>query len=353
MPRSLWGEFTEDEKPQQNDVSKMVPVSAKRLKLSEVQNQMPVEVSKNVTVKVKNPLVTQTIEVMKQTEMLQSLIDTYSNKSGTSNYLLNPCQMIPEVNFPPENVADFVSDDKFTKPIWFVPPQDTNFAKGVPQHYPQVTSDICRASLRKAVCGQMRVAGFTDTAESALILFADACEEFILNLMQSVREVHANDEKLETQRDIEVKNLEKAYYSMTNNSLTQVHNYFKHHLIAKNRMEIAEFNGVFQEYDKLMKESQRMQKEEFHEGDFMNIFEIPSTSDGNNLNVQDFSSSTTGNISNNVNIVSQNTLMNLLDGQNQITIQQQQPQDGGGAQSTVELQTTYTTDINAHFQNQE
>lgn len=35
----------------------------------------------SVLVKVKNPLVTQTIEVMKQTEMLQSLIDTYSNKS--------------------------------------------------------------------------------------------------------------------------------------------------------------------------------------------------------------------------------------------------------------------------------
>lgn len=142
--------------------------------------------------------------------------------------------MIPEVDFPPENAADFAADDKFTKPIWFVAPQDNNnFANGVPQHYPQITSDICRASLRKAVCGQMRVAGFTDTAESALILFADACEEFILNLMQNVREVHANDEKLETQRDIEVKSLEKAYYAMTNNSLTQVHNYFKHHLIAK------------------------------------------------------------------------------------------------------------------------
>lgn len=38
----------------------------------------------SVLVKVKNPLVTQTIEVMKQTEMLQSLIDTYSNKSVSS-----------------------------------------------------------------------------------------------------------------------------------------------------------------------------------------------------------------------------------------------------------------------------
>lgn len=264
--------------------------------------------------------------------------------------------MIPEVDFPPENAADFVSDEKFTKPIWFVPPQDSDFAKGTPQHYPQVNSDICRASLRKAVCGQMRVAGFTDTAESALVLFADACEEFILNLMQHVKEVHANDVRLETQRDIDVRNLEKAYYAMTNNSLTQVHNYFKHHLIARNRMEIAEFNGAFQEYDKLMKESQNMQKEEFQEGDFMNIFEMPSTSNGNTMvGMQDFggggaaggSSSVVGG-GGNVGVVHhQNTLMSLLDGQNQITLQQD-PHS-----SAVVDMNAYTADINTHFQNHE
>lgn len=263
--------------------------------------------------------------------------------------------MIPEVDFPPENAADFVTDEKFAKPIWFVPPRDTDFAKGTPQHYPQVNSDICRASLRKAVCGQMRVAGFTDTAESALVLFADACEEFILNLMQHVREVHANDAKLEMQRDIEVKNLEKAYYSMTNNSLTQVHNYFKHHLIARNRMEIAEFNGAFQEYDKLMKESQNMQKEEFQEGDFMNIFEMPATSDGNTMGMQDFNGVVTasaggGNVNsggnNSVNVVHQNTLMSLLEGQNQITVQQD------GHPTNVDIHT-YNTDINTNFQNHE
>ncbi|KAM7349390.1 spt7 isoform 2-T3 [Cochliomyia hominivorax] len=330
MPRQLWGEFVDD-KSQQDEESKMIPLGAKRIKLNEVQSQLPVEVNKNVLVKVKNPLVTQTIEVMKQTEMLQSLIDTYSNKSGSSNYLLNPCQMIPEVDFPPENAANFVSDEKFAKPIWFVPPRDSDFAKGKPQHYPQVNSEICRASLRKAVCGQMRVAGFTDTAESALVLFADACEEFILNLMQHVREVHTNDVKLETQRDIEVKNLEKAYYSMTNNSLTQVHNYFKHHLIARNRTEIAEFNDSFQEYDKLMKESQNMQKEEFQEGDFMNIFEMPTASDGSSMGMQDFNGVVTANSG---------------EGQNQITVQQD------AHPTTVDLHA-YSSDINTNFQNNE
>lgn len=261
--------------------------------------------------------------------------------------------MIPEVDFPPENAADFITDEKLTKPIWFMPPRDSKFAKGIPQHYPQINSVICRASLRKAVCGQMRVAGFTDTAESALVLFSDACEEFILNLMQHIREVHANNEKLEKRREIEVESLEKAYYSMTNNSLTQVHNYFKHHLIARNRMEIAEFKGAFHEYDKLMKESQNMQKEEFQEGDFMNIFEMPSTSDGNTMNIQDFNTVvTTGgtsmsstSTSNNVNVVHQNTLMSLLESQNQINVQD--PNN-----TTVDM-NTYNTDINTHFQSHE
>ncbi|KAL9881651.1 uncharacterized protein LOC119637031 isoform X2 [Glossina fuscipes] len=284
---------------------------------------------------------------MKQTEMLQSLIDTYSNKSGTSNYLLNPCQMIPEVDFPPENAADFISNEKFAKPIWFIPPQDTKFTKGVPQLYPQLNTEICKASLRKAVCGQLRVAGFTDTAESALILFADAIEEFMRNLLQQVREIHANDPKLETKRDIEVKHLEKAYYSMTNTSLTQVHNYFKHHLIARNRSEIEEFNGVLHEYDKLMKESQNMQKDEFQETDFMNIFEMPSTSNGgaNASSVQDFSGSVTNSGSTSATVLHQNNILGLLDNQTHITLHSE-------AQSNNDIQA-YANDINQHLQTHE
>lgn len=229
-------------------------------------------------------MVTQTIEVKKQTEMLNSLIETYSNKSGTSNYLLNPCQMIPEVDFPPENIADFHNDDKFTKPIWFIPPQHTRFAKGLPQSYPKLNPEVCRASIRKAVCGQLSVAGFTDIAESALVLFTDAIEEFVRNLMLHLKEVHDNDAQRETQTEVEVQSLEKAYYALTNSSLTQVHNFYKHQLVARNRAEISEFNGVMQEYDKLMKESQNQQKEELG-GDFLNILEMgqPNNRAGNSM----------------------------------------------------------------------
>lgn len=46
MPRQLWGEFVEDDKSQLNEESKMIPLGAKRIKLSEVQNQQPMEVNK-------------------------------------------------------------------------------------------------------------------------------------------------------------------------------------------------------------------------------------------------------------------------------------------------------------------
>ncbi|XP_054730463.1 uncharacterized protein LOC129239157 isoform X1 [Anastrepha obliqua] len=317
MPRQLWGKLKETSKTE-NESEKMVPVAAKRAKLEEMREKLPSSVKKSsVQLKVKNPLVTQTIEVMKQTEMLQSLIDTYSNKSGTSNYLLNPCQMIPEVDFPPENATDFINDDKFAKPIWFIPPIETQFARGVPQSYPEINPEICRAALRKAVCGQLRVSGFTDISESALVLFADAAQEFMRNFMLRIREVHANNPQTEIQNEVEVKSLEKAYYSLANASLTQVHNYFKHQLVARNRSEIAEFNGVLQEYDKLMKESQSMQKEEF-QGDFLNILEMPAS---NEPNVSILSSGMDMTSASSASSQSGAGMLSMLEGQSHMSVQ--------------------------------
>lgn len=45
MPRQLWGEFVED-KSQQDENNKMIPLGAKRLKLTEMQSQLPTEVNK-------------------------------------------------------------------------------------------------------------------------------------------------------------------------------------------------------------------------------------------------------------------------------------------------------------------
>lgn len=187
--------------------------------------------------------------------------------------------MIPEIDFPPENAADFTRDVKYLKPVWYSPEKISKFCKAVPVAYPKLNQEICKAAIRKAICGQLRVAGFTDTASSALVLFTDAIEEFIRNFMEKIHETHrCMDVRLETQRDINIVHLEKAYNLLTNTSLVQVHNYFKHYLIARNRSEINEFKGALSEYDKLMKESQKMQRHEYQETDFVNIFDMASSS---------------------------------------------------------------------------
>lgn len=46
MPRKLWGEFVEEDNSEQLENSKMIPLGAKRIKLTEMQNQQPMEASK-------------------------------------------------------------------------------------------------------------------------------------------------------------------------------------------------------------------------------------------------------------------------------------------------------------------
>lgn len=306
MKRTLWGSLAETH--DDSLFNKLVSQSVKQQKLNEACKNKPKPKELQVSVKVKNPLVTQTIEVMKQTEMLQSLIETYSNKSGSNNYLLNPCQMIPQVDFPPENATDFVNDDKFVKPLWFIPPNQTDFTRGVPKEYPQINKQVCKESLRKAICGQLCIAGFTDTAETALVLFTDAIEEFIRNFILQIKDIQINEHE-ENKSSIDILTLERAYYALTSTSLTAIHNYFKNNLIARNRTEIREFRGVLQEYDKLMKESQSMQKNEpFQESDFMNFLDFTATGGG-------------AVVDGNVAASSSSHVVGYIEGQDHITVQ--------------------------------
>ncbi|XP_064556253.1 uncharacterized protein Spt7 [Drosophila montana] len=340
MQSDHWGSMDEDSVGLPPD--KFVPTTAKRLKLDEIRQRgdsVPLPVDKHDEIELKSSLVTQTIEVMKQTEVLQSLIDTYSNKNGTSNYLLNPCQMIPEVDFPPENAADLVSEQKFQKPIWFIPTVNTAYSRGDPQPHPEISSNTCRHALRKVMCGLLRLAGFTDCSETAVMLLTDAAEEFLRSFITEYRGYYDIDDRLEKSTMLQLLPLERAYFSMTGTSLTQVHNYYKHKVISRNRVEIAEFNSVLQEYDKLMKESQSsMQKQQqmqqhhdFNGHDFLNMLEMQSGDDGgssaNGSNsmgnivgdmLQELGGSTNSSISlsnGQQQILSGNALYGLLDGQ--------------------------------------
>lgn len=59
------------------------------------------------------------------------------------------------------------------------------------------------------------------------------------------------------ENEIDVMTLEKSYFAMNQTSLLTLHNYFNNDMIQKNQSHIAEFRNAFQDYDKLMQESQK------------------------------------------------------------------------------------------------
>lgn len=207
---------------------------------------------------------------MHQTEMIQTLIDTYADKSN-GNYVLNHNQILPNIDFPPENTANLLSDSKFAKPLWFIRPRDTRFTQGTAKPIPPITKPIVNICLRKSLCGLLKMSDFIQGTDSALVLFTDAVDHFYKSFMDSINEAVLLSEpppgadKRKTMpndknRRLDSAVVEKAYRSMTSESLTCLHNYYKNTIIAKNAQEVQEFTEIFGEYKKLQQESQELHR---------------------------------------------------------------------------------------------
>lgn len=74
--------------------------------------------------------------------------------------------------------------------------------------------------------------------------------------MDNIKTALINQSK-DRENEIDVMSLEKAYFSMNQTSLLTLHNYFNNDMIQKNQIHIADFRNAFQDYDKLMQESQK------------------------------------------------------------------------------------------------
>ncbi|XP_055606428.1 uncharacterized protein LOC129754399 [Uranotaenia lowii] len=251
MKRKHWGSF-EDGSDRKKEVqsSEIVLPMTKMEKFQQIK--LPYTITREKRIPLKNPLVTQTIEVMNQTEMIQTLIDTYSTKSGYS-YILNPCQLMPNIDFPPANTADLSRNEKITRPFWFVNPHDSKFTRGEPKNYPRLTRPVLMQALRKVICGLLRVAGFSEINESALIMAVDGMDQYMRLICEAMRDVLVSDGR-ETESCLDVVTLERGFHGVTKRSITSLHNYYKE-ITNKNKNEIREFKDIFQEYDKLLQEN--------------------------------------------------------------------------------------------------
>lgn len=215
---------------------------------------------------------------MHQTEMIRTLIDTYS--SGSNNdYVLNPCQMaMPNIDYPAKYAANLnKSNDRFQKPIWFIPHEESDFVRGVPKKSMKIAKPAVEVGLRKCISGLLRVAGFTETNESALVMMVDALDQFYKLLLENTRSVLLNEER-EEENKIDILTLEKGYFGLTKQSLTSLHNYYKHENIHRNKTEITEFKETFQEYDKLLQENNMVfQQQQQQQQDANNYIDLPTT----------------------------------------------------------------------------
>jgi STAGA complex 65 subunit gamma len=141
------------------------------------------------------------------------------------------------------------NDNIFSKPLWFCKPST---GTPPPKNYAQLTKPVVLEVLKKALCGLLKVAGFTEIDESALIMFVDAIDEFYKSFMENARFM-AVDREVQSP-ELDVTTLEKAYVNLSNKSLTTLHNYFKE-ILRTNRQEIAEFKEAEFEYEKLLHEN--------------------------------------------------------------------------------------------------
>lgn len=124
-----------------------------------------------------------------------------------------------------------------------------------PKNYSQLTKPTVLEALKKSLCGLLKMVGFTEIEESCLTMFVDGIDEFYKSLMENVRDVLVAEDR-ETENELDVMTLEKAYINVSNKSLTtNLHNYFKDTILKTNRDEIADFKEAEFEYNKLLHEN--------------------------------------------------------------------------------------------------
>ncbi|XP_037047482.1 uncharacterized protein LOC119082172 [Bradysia coprophila] len=227
-----------------------------KLKLSNLTTKTTDE--NNQVLTIDNPLVTQTVEVMNQTEFIQTLLDTYASDAQSSFLNQNEGIFMPHIDLTPDTTANLVSDEKFLKPLWYIPPHETEFTKGSPTTIPKISKPVAMEAIRISLSGLVRLKGFNDSTDSALQMFTDGVDEFFKCFMESINSVLVNDGQ-DRNKTLTIATLEKAF-QRNNSSLTTLHNYYKNEIIARNKSEIDEFKNVYQDYDKLMQENLNMQK---------------------------------------------------------------------------------------------
>lgn len=184
-------------------------------------------------------------------DLISDLIDTYASKDP--NCLLNPNFSISSKKFK----ARVRLNKKFQKPLWFIPPEETDFIKGKPKEVAKITKKSVTAALRKSICGLIRTCKFSEIDESALVMLIDSVDHFYNQLIESIVAVLVSENR-DTETQLKILDVEKGYYAFANQSILSLHNYYNDEIIQKNQNEINNFTQTFENYDKLVSRQQNL-----------------------------------------------------------------------------------------------
>lgn len=67
---------------------------------------------------------------------------------------------MPTLDLPADTTVNLIRSEKFLKPIWYIPPKQTTFTRGIPQNYPKISKSVVMEALRKSLAGLLRLKGF-------------------------------------------------------------------------------------------------------------------------------------------------------------------------------------------------
>lgn len=112
-------------------------------------------------------------------------------------------------------------------------------------------------------------------------MLTDSLDEFYMSFMERINDVLINEGR-DKVKELDVKLLERSYFAMGHTSLLGLHNYYKNEVIARNRAEQREFKDMFEEYEKLMHESQHLQKN----NDYITLMEFTGAPGGSGTGMQ-------------------------------------------------------------------
>lgn len=99
-----------------------------------------------------------------------------------------------------------------------------------------------------------------ESTNSALDTVTDAFGEFMHSFMGTLTGIVQQNPEQHLTRKLDIATVERCYFAQHRSSLLSLHNYYKNEVIQRNRAEHRDFAASYGEYERLMEETERAQK---------------------------------------------------------------------------------------------